>query len=126
METERDLEDFASRLPGLGFSPAGFPHRGAGDPLDEFSRGEVFVFSTAYDTALAAYLQARAAEVTHLFAAMPGKDPSGEPEVFLLRSFLAEGFFPARLILRDRSPRPAALPRPARGNLEILYTEVRP
>jgi len=125
LETEQDFGDFVSRLPGLGFSPLSDAVRG-GDPRDEFSAGEVFVFSTVFDSSLQGFLLSRSEDVSNLFLAVVGRSSSGETEGFRLRSLFADGFLPRRLVLRGGESIPGSLPRPARGTMEILYTEVGP
>ncbi len=125
LETEQDFGEFVSRLPGLGFESPSEAARGS-DPRDEYSRGEVFVFSTVFDSSLQGFLLSRSEEVSDLFLAVLGRSSSGESETFRLRSLFADGFLPKRLVLRGGVAASGSFPRPARGTVEILYTEVSP
>jgi len=125
LETEQDFGEFVSRLPGLGFHHPSEAAQGS-DPRDEFTRGEVFVFSTVFDSSLRSFLLSRNEEISNLFVAVVGRASSGEAEEFRLRSLFADGFLPRRLVLRDGGANRSSFPRPARGTLEILYTEVGP
>jgi hypothetical protein len=127
IEDEDELDAFLEELAGLPFSP----------PLNEDTAsavtenaGELYVFSTACDAGLPAFLLARQAMPVFVFLTRPaGKRsrPKEEVERLSVRDFAAKGFVPAPRWLipsKDRSIRDIALP-PVPGRVEIDYAEAR-
>ncbi|MDR1933625.1 MAG: DUF58 domain-containing protein [Spirochaetales bacterium] len=93
--------------------------------------GELYLFSTAFDTGLPGLLAARAEAPSYVFLTMParrarlrgGADPAA---VFHAGSVFAEGFFPVSGFLPRRGiPQLESAPVPRKGSLEITYAEVR-
>ena len=90
-----ELEDFASDLAGLSFSPdpGAFPAAAAtAGASPAAGGGELFLFSTSFDTGLPACLASRGDEPTRLFlttAPAPGEGP--DPQVLRLRRLFGLG-----------------------------------
>jgi uncharacterized protein (DUF58 family) len=136
IETLRDLEEFAADIAGLSYSSAAAAPS-AVDPGDPFAAGELYVFSSAFDLRLPAFLGSRNGEITHLFITVPvqngfGKKGKGPPEArrkqtCRIRDLFREELFPDPRVLRPRrAPVLHGIPRPARGRVEADYTEVLP
>jgi hypothetical protein len=121
LKTEEDLEAFLEELAGLPFCPPQNeePPPGAG-------AGELYVFSTACDRGLPAFLLAARGRPVTLFLTQPAprEGQEGEPGVLRLRAFLGEGFLPPpRWFFRGPE---RALGIPGEGVRRVFdYTEVR-
>jgi hypothetical protein len=121
-----ELEAFLDELAGLPFSPS----QNEGAALAEASAGslgELYVFSTACDTGLPAFLLARQAAPVFLFFARPA-GPGVRPEDIeniSLRDFAAKGFIPSPYWLAPRPGRVLNPPQLPGGKTEIDYAEAR-
>jgi hypothetical protein len=120
-----ELETFLDELAGLPF----FPPQNEG-PLagaSGGSLGELYVFSTACDAGLPAFLLARQTMPVFLFlarAAGPGIR-SEDIESISLRDFTAKGFIPSPYWLAPRPGRVLNPPQLPGGKMEIDYAEAR-
>ncbi|MDR0450703.1 MAG: DUF58 domain-containing protein [Treponema sp.] len=125
---QEELEAFLDELAGLPFSP---PQSGdAASALAEVSAGkggELYVFSTACDTGLPAFLLARQTAPVFLFLAKPAVPGlrSGEIEKISLRDFTAKGFTPPPSWLAPRPGRVLNPPQLPGGKTELDYAEAR-
>jgi hypothetical protein len=120
VESEEDMEAFFDDLAGMSFAPGA----SAAPP------GELYIFSTACDTGLAAFLASRDAP-SYLYITMPGRfrPRAGRDEIAALRvsGILQEGFIPLWGFSGGRKAAGiTSVPRPGRGGLEITYAEIRP
>jgi hypothetical protein len=138
IQSEEDVSAFLDDLAEMGFMPAGVSASASAAPSSAGAAsqesGELYLFSTPFDTGLPALLAARGESPSYLYMTMPAKRPrsaaySGnrsEAEVFHIGSVFAEGFLPVSgFISRRNIPELAAAPVPRKGSLEISYAEVR-
>jgi hypothetical protein len=120
IEDQEGLEAFLDELAGLPFSPLQneeLPAQG----------GDLYVFSTACDAGLPAFLLARQTMPVFLFLARPagpGVRP-GDIERISLRDFAARGFIPSPRWIFPRSGRILNPPGVPGGKTEIDYAEAR-
>jgi hypothetical protein len=126
IEDQDGLEAFLEELAGLPFSPSRYEDSGA----EPEAKGDLYVFSTACDTGLLAFLAARRSRPVFLFFTRPPASgiPAGEAETVRLRAFTAKGIVPSpRWLLRIPSGRNMILnpPRNPDGRIEIEYAEAR-
>jgi hypothetical protein len=134
IEDEEGLEAFLEELAGISFSPP--RNEDAGSVIAEASAkatagplGELYVFSTACDAGLPAFLLARQTMPVFIFHTRPAaaETPAEEVERLLVRDFPANGFVPRLRWLvpeRDRSIRILTPPQ-VPGRVEIDYAEAR-
>jgi hypothetical protein len=123
IEDEAGLEAFLDELAGLPFSPPRNDATGTGT-------GPLYVFSTACDTGLPAFLLTR--QAVSLFLTRPADAGKGIPadgiERLSVRDFAAKGFVPSLRWLDPRKDR--AIPLSVNGaitngKVEIDYAEAR-
>lgn len=122
---QAELEAFLDELAGLPFSPP--QNEGALAEVPAGSSGELYVFSTACDTGLPAFLLARQTLPVFLFLARPaapGVRP-GDIENISLRDFFARGFLPSPYWLAPRPGRVLNPPRLPGGQTALDYAEAR-
>jgi hypothetical protein len=127
IETRDELEAFIGELAGMPFFPS--PQGDSGVPEPD-AGGEVYVFSTACDTGLPAFLITRQAGPLTLFFIRPAAadTPAGEVESLYLRNFPARGIIPSprwlleALFKRKTVPIP---PHSSGGRIETGYAELR-
>jgi hypothetical protein len=120
-----ELEAFLDELAGLPFSPP--QNEGAVAEASAGSLGELYVFSTACDAGLPAFLLARQTAPVFLFLAKPA-GPGIRPEdieSISLRDFTAKGFIPSPYWLFPRPGRVLNPPQLPGGKTEIDYAEAR-
>ncbi|MDR1636407.1 MAG: DUF58 domain-containing protein [Treponema sp.] len=120
-----ELEAFLDELAGLPFSPPQNEDALAGASAG--ASGELYVFSTACDAGLPAFLLVRQAVPVFLFLARPA-GPGARPrdiENISLRDFAAKGFVPSPYWLAPRPGRVLNPPRLPGGKTEIDYAEAR-
>jgi hypothetical protein len=128
IEDQDELAAFLDELAGLPFSP--LQSEDAASALAEASAGplgELYVFSTACDAGLPAFLLARQTLPVFLFLARPA-GPGVRPddiESISLRDFTAKGFIPSPFWLFPRPGRVLNLPQLPGGKTEIDYAEAR-
>ncbi|MDR0998803.1 MAG: DUF58 domain-containing protein [Treponema sp.] len=123
-----ELEACLDELAGLPFSPPQNDDAGsslAGSPSGPL--GELYVFSTACDAGLPAFLLARQTLPVFLFLAKPAVPgvKTEDIENLSLRDFTARGFVPSPLWLFPRPGRVLNPPRIPGGKTEIDYAEAR-
>jgi hypothetical protein len=116
-----ELEAFLEELAALPFYP---PRNEGPDPAPQNPGGALYVFSTACDAALPAFLLARQGRPLSLFLVQSGPPPAPgvEAELLRLRDFPARGCAPLpRWLLPSPTRR---LPPPETG-AELDYAEAR-
>jgi hypothetical protein len=125
IEDQDELEAFLDELAGLPFSPP--QNDDAGSPLASGPLGELYVFSTACDAGLPAFLLARQTMPVFLFLAKPAVPGvrADNIENLSLRDFAARGFVPSPLWLFPRPGRVLNPPQIPGGKTEIDYAEAR-
>ncbi|MCL2381876.1 MAG: DUF58 domain-containing protein [Treponema sp.] len=126
LNDEGEIEAFLEELPALPFAPAA--NEGASSPPAD---GELYVFSTACDTALPAFLLAQQGRPLSLFMTQnaPRKkvprgntDGNTDRQTLHLRDFPAGGLAPLPWwLLPRKEPQPAV----SAGRVMIDYTETR-
>jgi hypothetical protein len=117
-----EIEVFLDELACMGFQPAA-----SALPVDSEQGGELYLFSTSRDTALASFLAARGDSLSHLFITVPARRDSREKAVFRARNIFAEGFLPVSGFLPPRLGRNGnspPVPVPRKGSLEVTYAQV--
>jgi hypothetical protein len=122
IEDQDELEAFLDELAGLPFSPLQNE-----DAASAGSLGELYVFSTACDAGLSAFLLARQTAPVFLFLAKPA-GPGIRPddiESISLRDFMTKGFSPSPGWLFPRPRRVLNPPQLPGGKTEIDYAEAR-
>jgi hypothetical protein len=129
IKDEAELETFLEELAALPFSP---PRNE--DPLDAAgASGELYVFSTACDAALGAFILSRRPRPLTLFlarffeprrsaGALGNEVPGVKVETLLLRDFPAQGIFPPLRWLRRGTERRV---QTGGDRMEIDYGEAR-
>jgi hypothetical protein len=130
IEDQEDLEAFLDELAGLPFSPprnedSGSALAGSSTGSSTGSSGELYVFSTACDAGLPAFLLACQTRPVFLFLAkpaVPGVAPD-EIEKLRVRDFAAKGFVPSPRWLVSRPGRILNPPQVPGGKTEIDYAE---
>jgi hypothetical protein len=120
-----ELEVFLEELAGLPFSSPRTEDQFSTAP-EAGGTGDLYVFSTACDAGLPAFLMARQPMPVFLFLARAGdpKTPTDKIERLYLRDFLAKGFIPAPQWLSFRTGRVLHPPRLPGSRTEIDYAEV--
>jgi hypothetical protein len=123
---QEELEAFLEELAALPFSPS----RQEGSEAAPEAKGELYVFSTACDAGLPAFLVARQSRPVFLFFTRPGASgiPTEEVETINLRDFTAKGIIPSpRWLFEIASGRNMILnpPRSPEGRIETGYAEAR-
>lgn len=115
IEDQESLDTFMEELAGLPFSA---PQNEGSLPA---SAGELYVFSTACDIALAGFLLACNPRPVSLYLAQPGRG-TGETETLYKSDFLAKGCLlnPRRFLKSEIKPLGAQANR-----VEIIYAETR-
>ncbi|MDR2110992.1 MAG: DUF58 domain-containing protein [Spirochaetaceae bacterium] len=133
INNQDEIELFLEELAGLPFSPPrgeGFGDSGTPSPASPGDKGDLYVFSTACDRGLGAFLAALQSRPVFLFfcrPAVPGIPP-GEVEKLYLRDFAAGGvipFPPWPPLRRDSPDRFLNPPEVSGGGAELGYAEVR-
>ncbi|MDR2500950.1 MAG: DUF58 domain-containing protein [Treponema sp.] len=118
-----ELEAFLETLAGLPFCPSG--NEDAFSLALDSSAGPLYVFSTACDAGLPAFLLARQPKPVFLFFIQP---PSGGEarvvERLSLSNFPAQGFFPLPQWPRFRSSRALRPPQLPNSGITIDYAKV--
>ncbi|MDR3161738.1 MAG: DUF58 domain-containing protein [Spirochaetaceae bacterium] len=158
VQTEEELDAFIRDMAGMPYAPFGAPGGGpaaqagsVASGAETAGAGELYIFSTSYDTALPALILSRGDAPSYLYLTVPrratgtflsgGKTPAGREapsgreaphgglpgeSALYIRDILKEAFIPAPGFLSCRKvPVQAASPVPRRGGLDIEYAELR-
>jgi hypothetical protein len=128
IKDEDELEAFLDELAGLPFSPP--RNEDAFSAIAEASsgagaQGELYVFSTACDAGLPAFLLARQTRPVYIFFVRAPGTPLEDVEKISVRDFVAGGFIPAPRWLDPRKDHSikSFTPPQVPGRIEIDYAE---
>jgi len=117
---QEEIESFLEELAAVSFSPP--QNEDIAGVRTEGGTGELYVFSTACDSALPAFLLARQDKPLTLFLVQGAKAGTEGSECLRLRDFLANGSFPLICWLQPGKGRQLRIPG---SRFEIDYAEIR-